>query len=125
MVTAQLKDEGDATTVILTTDLTISGKAAQLGRGVLADVASKLIGQFAERLEADVLADSAPAGEVPLIGDQAAELKPTVAQAGNNAAQSVDLLNVVAMPLAKRVAPVAAGLVAGGVIGFLLGRRRS
>ena len=66
-----------------------------------------------------------PAGEVPLIGDQAAELKPTVAQAGNNAAQSVDLLNVVAMPLAKRVAPVAAGLVAGGVIGFLLGRRRS
>ncbi len=125
MVTAQLKDEGDATTVILTTDLTISGKAAQFGRGVLADVASKLIGQFAERLEADVLADSAPAGEAPLIGDQAAELKPTVAQAGNNAAQSVDLLNVVAMPLAKRVAPVAAGLVAGGVIGFLLGRRRS
>ena len=80
VVTAQLKDEGDATTVILTTDLTISGKAAQFGRGVLADVASKLIGQFAERLEADVLADSAPAGEAPLIGDQAAELKPTVAR---------------------------------------------
>ena len=124
VVTAQLKDEGDATTVILTTDLTISGKAAQFGRGVQADVASKLIGQFAERLEADVLADSVPADEVPPIGDEAAELKPTVAQA-DNAAQSVDHLKVVAMPLAKRVAPVAAGLVASGVIGFLLGRRRA
>ena len=38
LVTAQLKDEGDATHVVITTDLTISGKAAQFGRGVLADV---------------------------------------------------------------------------------------
>ena len=38
LVTAQLKDEGDATNVVITTDLTISGKAAQFGRGVLADV---------------------------------------------------------------------------------------
>ena len=44
LVTAQLKDEGDATTVVITTDLTISGKAAQFGRGVLADVAGNLIG---------------------------------------------------------------------------------
>ena len=43
VVTAQLKDEGDATTVVITTDLTISGKAAQFGRGVLADVAGNLI----------------------------------------------------------------------------------
>ena len=39
-VTAQLKDEGDATHVGITTDLAISGKAAQFGRGVLADVAN-------------------------------------------------------------------------------------
>ena len=32
VVTAQLKDEGDATNVVITTDLTISGKAAQFGR---------------------------------------------------------------------------------------------
>jgi hypothetical protein len=36
----------------------------------------------------------------------------------------VDLLKVVAVPLAKRFAPVVAGLAAGAVIGFLLGRRR-
>ena len=61
VVTCELKDEGDATTCVLTTDLTISGKAAQFGRGVLADVSGKLIGQFAQRLEADLLAGSATA----------------------------------------------------------------
>ena len=54
LVTAQLKDEGDVTGVVITTDLTISGKAAQFGRGVLADVAGNLIAQFARRLEADL-----------------------------------------------------------------------
>ncbi len=62
LVTAQLKDEGDATHVVITTDLTISGKAAQFGRGVLADVSTNLIGQFARNLEADLLGGSAPSG---------------------------------------------------------------
>ena len=37
----------------VTTDLTITGKVAQFGRGVLADVSAKLIGQFVDRLEID------------------------------------------------------------------------
>ena len=60
LVTAQLKDEGDATHVVITTDLTISGKAAQFGRGVLADVSTSLIGQFARNLEAELLGGTAP-----------------------------------------------------------------
>ena len=112
LVTAQLKDEGDATSVVITTDLTISGKAAQFGRGVLADVSTNLIGQFAKRLEAELLGDSAPS---------AATAAPASAA---DAEDSVDLLKVVAVPLAKRFAPVVAGLAAGAVIGFLLGRHR-
>ncbi len=65
LVTAQLKDEGDATHVVITTDLTISGKAAQFGRGVLADVSTNLIGQFARNLEAELLGGSAPSGAAP------------------------------------------------------------
>jgi carbon monoxide dehydrogenase subunit G len=113
VVTAQLKDEGDATTVVITTDLTISGKAAQFGRGVLADVAGNLIGQFAKSLEASVLGDSTPAATAT-----SAATSPT------DAGDSVDLLKVVAVPLAKRFAPVAAGVAAGVAIGFLVGRRR-
>ena len=87
VVTAQLKDEGDATSVLITTDLTISGKAAQFGRGVLADAIT--------------------AASQPAAGD------------------SVDLLKVVAMPMARRAAPALAALAVGGLIGFLVGRRRN
>jgi carbon monoxide dehydrogenase subunit G len=119
VVTAQLKDEGDATSVVITTDLTISGKAAQFGCGVLADVATNLIGQFAKRLEAELLGGSTPTAAATATTAAAA---PTAAQA--DAGDSVDLLKVVALPLAKRFAPVMAGVVAGAAIGFLLGRRK-
>jgi carbon monoxide dehydrogenase subunit G len=118
VVTAQLKDEGDATSVVITTDLTISGKAAQFGRGVLADVAGNLIAQFAKSLEADMLGGATPAAAQTF----SAASQPTAAAAG--AGDSVDLLKVVAVPMAKRFAPALAALAAGCVIGFLLGRRR-
>ncbi|MCW2731792.1 MAG: carbon monoxide dehydrogenase subunit [Mycobacterium sp.] len=113
VVTAQLKDEGDATTVVITTDLTISGKAAQFGRGVLADVSSNLITQFAKSLEADLLAGTAPklAGSAPTAAVPA------------DAGDSVDLLKVVALPIAKRAAPVVVAAAAAAALGFALGRR--
>ena len=119
LVTAQLKDEGDATHVIITTDLTISGKAAQFGRGVLADVSTNLIGQFAKNLEADLLGGSAPSGAAPL---SAAAATPVAVAA--DAGDAVDLLKVVAVPMAKRFAPAIAAVAAGVVVGFLVGRRK-
>jgi uncharacterized protein len=118
VVTAQLKDEGDATSVVITTDLTISGKAAQFGRGVLSDVSTNLIGQFAKSLEADLLGGSAAKTQTPGATNQ-----PAVAAAEPDAGDSVDLLKVVAVPIAKRAAPAVAALAAGAAIGFLLGRR--
>lgn len=44
------------TKVIVTTDLAITGKVAQFGRGVLADVSAKLLDQFVVNLESSVLA---------------------------------------------------------------------
>jgi hypothetical protein len=111
LVTAQLKDEGDATHVLITTDLTISGKAAQFGRGVLADVSTNLIGQFAKNLEADLLGVTARSAVAP-------------AAATSDAGDSVDLLKVVAVPVAKRYAPAVAAVAAGVAVGFLVGRRK-
>ena len=50
-VTATLAADGDGTTVNIDTDLNITGKVAQFGRGVMADVSSKLLGQFADNLK--------------------------------------------------------------------------
>ncbi|CAN5231480.1 SRPBCC family protein [soil metagenome] len=116
VVTLELKDEGDATTCLLTTDLTISGKAAQFGRGVLADVSSKLIGQFAQRLEADLRAG-------PTTTTTSAS-SATAAPQTADAAADLNLLSVVALPLAKRALPVLGGLAVGLVLGRLLGGPR-
>ena len=54
-VTATLAPEGTGTHVSVVTDLAITGRVAQFGRGVLADVSNKLLGQFVASLERTVL----------------------------------------------------------------------
>ena len=56
--------DGDGTKVTVTTDLTVTGKVAQFGRGVLADVSAKLMTQFVDALEAD-LRDNGAGGTTP------------------------------------------------------------
>lgn len=114
-VTAQLKDEGDATTVVITTDLAISGKAAQFGRGVLADVSGNLIAQFARSLEAELLGGAPASTSAPSTEAATAAAQP---------ADSVDLLKVIAVPVAKRYGPAVAAAAVAGAVGFLVGRRR-
>ena len=65
-VTATLAADGDRTAVEVITDLTVTGRPAQFGRGMLAEVGSKLIGQFADCL-ANTLGeqDTAPADAPP------------------------------------------------------------
>src|SRR4051812_31189036 len=71
-ITALLEPAGDGTHVTVTTDLTVTGKVAQFGRGVLADVSAKLLGQFVDNLEQTVLTDDAlAAAEVVEEAEQA------------------------------------------------------
>jgi len=56
-ITAALVADGDGTAVSIITDLTVTGRVAQFGRGVLADVSAKLLDQFVESLESTVLTD--------------------------------------------------------------------
>lgn len=66
MITAQLTAQGDATTYVqVTTDLTITGKVAQFGRGAMADISNKLLRQFVENLETMVLVKDAAETTVP------------------------------------------------------------
>jgi carbon monoxide dehydrogenase subunit G len=54
VVTAKLKAEGAITRVDVNTDLNITGRPAQFGRGVMTDVGNKLLGQFADKLAAQL-----------------------------------------------------------------------
>lgn len=61
-VTATLSAEGNGTRVKVETDLALTGKVAQFGRGVLADVSGALMGLFADRLQAMVIAEGGATG---------------------------------------------------------------
>jgi carbon monoxide dehydrogenase subunit G len=56
-IKAILTAKGDITHVSVVTDLTVTGKVAQFGRGVLGDVSAKLLDQFVVNLETTVLAE--------------------------------------------------------------------
>jgi carbon monoxide dehydrogenase subunit G len=70
-ITALLEPAGDGTKVTVTTDLTVTGKVAQFGRGVLADVSTKLLGQFVDNLEQTVLVDEAVVEEAAEVVEEA------------------------------------------------------
>jgi carbon monoxide dehydrogenase subunit G len=130
----------NGTEVEVHTDLSITGKVAQFGRGVLGDVSAKLLGQFVERLETDVLtgdhvaapvaaapppfvaelatapaAPSAPSAPAPTPGAQ------TVGPRRIESAEvvQVDLLATAGAPVGRRLIPVAIG----ALVAFLLFRR--
>jgi uncharacterized protein len=69
-VTAVMTEQGEETRVAIVTDMTVSGRVAQFGRGVMADITARLLQQFVDNLEADVLAP-AP-GATPEAGAAAA-----------------------------------------------------
>jgi carbon monoxide dehydrogenase subunit G len=61
LVTARLEEAEEGTKVAISTDLTISGAAAQYGRGMIGDVSKRLTGEFASCLQARMSAQEVPA----------------------------------------------------------------
>jgi carbon monoxide dehydrogenase subunit G len=120
-VTTELIAESPTTTrVDVTTDLTITGKAAQFGRGVMQEVAGRLVDQFAGNLEQVIAAGSAPAAA------PAADGAPTPAAAAPapvKQAEALDLGSVAMGPVLKRAIPVVIGaVVVIGVLWWLIAR---
>jgi len=115
MITAQLTDLGGRTKVVVSTDLTVTGKVAQFGRGVMADVSEKLLGQFVQNLEAKVLSQPSPEpaaapAEVPAADEAPASGPRKITQ--SEPVEAVNLLSATGTPVLKRLAPVAAVIAA-------------
>ncbi|MDA8116581.1 MAG: SRPBCC family protein [Actinomycetota bacterium] len=126
-VALKLNPDGDTTNVNVTTDLAITGKVASFGRGVLADVSTKLLGQFVDSLEELIASEGkeaeapAPAAEgAPAAEARPAEPKPFVPKE----AEPVDLLGVAGSPIIKRAIPAIAGTVFFLILVFLRRSRK-
>src|ERR1700736_1318625 len=152
-ITATLAPDGDGTQVTEVTDLTITGKVAQLGGGVMADVSAKMLTKFVECVERDVLAQgAADAGAAAAAAEATPESEsgsdgagaatpdhppppphpappaapaPTVRTIDHPPAAPVDLIDAAGGSVAKRALPLAAAfLFLFGVFRFRRRRRR-
>ncbi|WP_214370232.1 SRPBCC family protein [Pseudonocardia sp. H11422] len=92
-VTGRLAVHGDVTEATIVTDLDVTGRVAQFGRNILAEVAGKLLTKFADDLEKKVLAGPEPEPGAP-------------SQSATVGTEPVDLVEVAGASVAKRVVPV-------------------
>ncbi len=114
LVTAVLVAEGpDRTRCDVVSELTITGKAAQFGRGVMQDVAGRIIDQFSANLAAQMTAAAAPAEEpaVAADGTTAAAPRATTPPPRPASDEAIDLLGTAGAPVLKRAIPLAIGAV--------------
>ena len=104
LITAQLTAESPTSTkVTVDTDLNITGKVAQFGRGAMADISNKLLDQFVENLNQLIAASNAPAGS---------EHASSPAPSSSDDVEALDLLSVSSGAILKRALPVVAVIAA-------------
>lgn len=134
-VTASLEPADGGTRVLLLTDLALTGRAAQFGRGLVSEVSGTIIRQFADRLSYEMQTggrprealETAPAG--PAVAEPAPDGRPEAplaaprtAMAPGDAEGALDVLSLARSVIGGRGAWAAAGVV-GALLLFLVGRR--
>ena len=126
IITAQLEVVDASTTrCTVSTDLTITGKIAQFGRGALADVSDKLLKQFVVNLETTVLTQDSNQISSPVKTSSATNEQGAATSSDETKTRRIitpvenaplDLLGSagrsLAMPILKRVLPPVIGVVA-------------
>ncbi len=131
LITAELTSlTATSTSVTVNTDLSVTGKVAQFGRGAMADISDKLLAQFVVNLNEMIAAsDSAPAAPAPVAEAPAAasattpeapaeSAQPTVRKIDGPEAEALDLLSISRGVIVKRALPVVV-VVAAIVIWFI------
>ena len=121
-ITADMTTDGDGTKVSISTDLKISGKVAQFGKGMIAEVSTKLIDQFVDCIEQELLGeaiiDEVAAESATAPGAAAPTARPRPQQA-----ETLDLMEYAGNSVYKRLIPIAAVIAALIVLRLLLKRR--
>jgi carbon monoxide dehydrogenase subunit G len=138
-ITSTLTEEDGGTKVHVETDMHLTGRAAQFGRGVQQEVATKLINQFAECLEKEIMGENTREEPEPTEepeeavsangsgeqdkGEDEEKPKRRVIQQDHDV-EPLDLGEASREAVLKRVIPLAAGLSALIVVIWLVRRRR-
>jgi uncharacterized protein len=121
-VTVTLSTSDGATTGAVVTELAVTGKPAQFGRGLIAEVGGKILDTFARNLAAQLEPeqDSPSAADVPQEpAEEPVAKEPRVVPV--SPAPEIDLLQYAGSSVVKRVAPL---IVLGLLLVIFLSRRK-
>jgi carbon monoxide dehydrogenase subunit G len=117
LITAQLTSiSATSTKVEVNTDLAITGKVAQFGRGAMADISDKLLAQFSENLNTLISEIPSDAPAEPAVAEVAApaatapSAEPVVRKIDAPEAAPINLLDAAGSTMLKRALPVVAGI---------------
>jgi carbon monoxide dehydrogenase subunit G len=108
VITAEMTAvDASNTSVTVNTDLSVTGKVAQFGRGAMADISDKLLAQFVVNLNALIAEQPATAAPAP-------KAAPTEGVRTIDSADvaPLDLLSAAGSPILKRAIPVVVVVVA-------------
>jgi carbon monoxide dehydrogenase subunit G len=110
-VTLTLTGSGESTTGTVVTDLAITGKPAQFGRGLISEVGGKILDTFVECLSSK-LGSSAEPEPVVEVEPEAAPKPHLQSVKPAPESEAIDLFDYAGSSVIKRLAPVLAGVVA-------------
>jgi carbon monoxide dehydrogenase subunit G len=115
-ITALLAPDGDGTRVTVETRLSITGKVAQFGKGMIEEISRKLLAQFADALEAQLASTPDPDPAAAAAAAAAAAPAPAAAAAEPAPVAPLELMSVARGAVLKRTVPA---VVALGVVVLL------
>jgi len=110
IITAEMTAvDASNTAVTVNTDLSVTGKVAQFGRGAMADISDKLLAQFVVNLNALIAEQPATAAAPAAAAPEPTEGVRTIESAE---VAPLDLLSAAGSPILKRAIPVVVVVVA-------------
>jgi carbon monoxide dehydrogenase subunit G len=113
-IRSSLQDENGQTRVLVRTTMTVTGRPAQFGRGVMAEVGGRIIGKFATNLAAQLSGEGTPAASA----DEAAGAAAASSEAASTPAGSGDTADAPAAGAGAAAAAAASSGDEGGVNGL-------
>lgn len=124
LITAVLKPDGTGTLVDVSTELAISGRAAQFGRSLLAEVSSTMIDEFVRRLEVMIAGEPdqpiGQAGERSISQGEATGTRTITSPVAE--ADQLDVLTTIVLPMLRKfTVPIGVALLSG-IVGIVVGR---
>jgi carbon monoxide dehydrogenase subunit G len=115
-ITNRLAEEDGGTRVTVETELSVTGRPAQFGRGIMQDVASSMLAEFARCLSEKI--SRGEGGESPA----QATAEPAPAAASGERPQALDVTGVVGGVLGRRLARMTGLAALGRLLARLTGR---